>query len=201
MKNNINTLIFDCFGVICDPVLYGWYRDKRLKRGFIDENIKNVFEKFDLGELSENDILDYFLKYDGVNSTKEKLREEIDNYLSVDIKLVKIIKNLKARGYKTVLLSNANSSFFYRKVYPTYPEFKKPFDEIIISSEIGMVKPNKNIYEYTLKKIKSKPEESLFVDDSKINIDNAVALGIHGYLYTNCISFIKYIKEMGLPLV
>ena len=77
MKNEINTLIFDCFGVICDPVLNGWYRDNRIKNGFHDKNIKSVLEKFDLGKLSEDDILNYFLKYEGVKSTKDELRKEI----------------------------------------------------------------------------------------------------------------------------
>lgn len=194
MKHKINTLIFDCFGVICDPVLNGWYQDNRLKKGFPDENLKNVFEKFDLGELSEDDMLDYFLKYDGVNLTREQLREEIDNYFNIDIELVKIIKELKGRGYKTVLLSNANASFFERKVYPTYPEFKSLFDDIVISSEIGMIKPHKGIYEYTLKKINSKSEESLFIDDNKTNVESAVALGMKGFVYTDNLSFKEYIS-------
>ena len=185
-------------GVICDPVLNGWYRDNRIKNGFHDKNIKSVLEKFDLGKLSEDDILNYFLKYEGVKSTKDELRKEIDSYLSIDIELVEIIKKLKDRGYKTALLSNSNASFFNRKIYPAYPEFKNLFDEIIISSEISMVKPNKDIFEYTLKKINSEPEESLFIDDGKINIDIAVILGIHGFLYADVNSFADYIKSVGI---
>src|SRR3989344_1473710 len=103
MNPKINTFIFDCFGVICDPVLNGWYKDNRLKKGLVDENIKSVFEKFDLDELSESDIVDYFLKYDGVNLTKEEMREQIDAYLNIDSELVKVIQALKNAGFKTVL--------------------------------------------------------------------------------------------------
>lgn len=195
MAQKINTLIFDCFGVICDSVLLGWYRDNRSNKGFSDENLGTILEKFDLGKLSEDDILDYFLKYDGVNSTKEELRQQIDDYLKLDIELVKIIKKLKNKGYKIVLLSNANASFFERKVYPTYPEFKNLFNEIIISSEIGMIKPNRDIYEYTLKKIDSTHEESLLIDDSKINVDGAIALGMKGFVYTDRFAFNTYINS------
>ncbi|MBP6854888.1 MAG: HAD family phosphatase [Candidatus Pacebacteria bacterium] len=200
MEPKITTFIFDCFGVICEPVLNGWYRDNRLKKGLVDENLKSVFEKFDLGELSEDDIVDYFLKYDGVNLTKEEMREQIDAYLGIDGELVKVIKSLKSKGFKTALLSNANASFFERKIYPTYPEFKDLFDELIISSEIGMVKPYKDIYEYTLKKINSKPEESLFIDDSKTNVDTAIDLGIQGFVYTNKDFFTDYLKSIGINL-
>ena len=108
----INTIIFDCFGVILDPVLGGWYRDNMLKRGLVDENLPDTFRQFDTGELTEDDMLNYFRKYDGVTSTPEKLREEIDAYLKIDNSLVEVIKKLKQKGFKIVLLSNANNSFF-----------------------------------------------------------------------------------------
>lgn len=157
MDTKINTLIFDCFGVVCDPVLGGWYKDNILKRGLMDENLKNVFEEFDLGKISEDDIVSYFLKYEGINLTREKLREDIDSYLRLDEKLASMILKLKNKGFKIILLSNASASFFKRKVYTTYPQFKNLFDEIIISSEVGMTKPGKDIYLYTLKKVNSEP--------------------------------------------
>lgn len=200
MNTVINTFIFDCFGVLCEPVLNGWYKDNRLKQGFIDENLLHIFEQFDLGFLSEEDIVDYFSKYEGVDSTKEKIRKEIDEYLKIDATLVAVIRALKQKGFKTALLSNANASFFERKVYVDYPEFKNLFDDIVISSSVGMVKPNRDIYEYALQKIGSKPTESLFIDDSKVNVDAAIALNIQGFVYTDNASFVQYMKELGIDL-
>ena len=200
MNPKITTFIFDCFGVILDPVLNGWYKENRLKHGLIDNNIQNFLRGFDLGDINEEDVVDYFMKYEGVNSTKEELRKEIDSFLKLDTKLALIINKLKANGYKTVLLSNAGNSFFERKVYTTYPEFKDLFDDIIISSNIKMIKPNPDIYLYTLEKINSKPEESIFIDDSQINIDGARDVGINGYLYTDSNLFAEYIKSIGINL-
>jgi putative hydrolase of the HAD superfamily len=200
MHPKINTIIFDCFGVICDPVINGWYKEHRLKKGFVDDNFKKMLIQSDLGKLSENDIFEYIMKYEDINFSKEELRNEIDSYLTLDTKLADIIKKLKSKGYKTVLLSNSNSTFFERKVYSTYPEFKNLFDEIIISASIGMVKPNKEIYMHTLDKINSKPEESLFIDDSKENVDGAIDVGINGYLYTDSDSFVEYIENIGIDL-
>ena len=121
MERKINTFIFDCFGVVCDSVLSNWYKDKIVKRGLKDENLKNVFEQFDLGKLTEEDIITYFLKYEGINSTREELREEIDSYLKLDELLADAIMKLKEKGFKTLLLSNANAAFFHRKIYTTYP--------------------------------------------------------------------------------
>ena len=115
MEPKINTFVFDCFGVICDPVLNGWYKENRLKHGLIDENLQSVFKNFDLGKFSEDDIVEYFSKYEGVNSTKEELRKEIDSFVKLDNNLASIILKLKNKGFKTALLSNANASFLKGK--------------------------------------------------------------------------------------
>lgn len=200
METKINTFIFDCFGVILDPLVNGWYKENRLKYGLVDNNLQSFLMEVDLGNASEDDIIEYFMKYDGINSTKEELRKDIDSYLKLDTKLADIIKKLKEKGFKTILLSNANASVFERKIYTTYPEFKNLFDDIIISSNIKMIKPNSDIYLHTLNKIGSKPEESLFIDDSKKNVDGAINVGINGYLYTDSNLFAEYIKSLGIDL-
>lgn len=200
MTHKITTIIFDCFGVVCDPVLSNWYKTYSAKAGFVDPNLRAVLTQFDLGILSEDDIVEYFLNNYGIGSTKEKLRDEIDTYIKLDIGLMNGIQKLKHAGFKTTLLSNANHSFFERKIYPTHPEFKELFDDIVISSEVGMVKPNADIYLLSLERIHSRPEESLFVDDRKENVDAAVKLGIRGFLYTNHISFIQHLETLGIHL-
>lgn len=200
MNKKIDTILFDCFGVVCSEVLNGWYKEHRLKNGLVDENLPSILRKCDLGLMSEDDIVDYFLSYSGVDSTKEKMRQEIDSCLKLDIQLVAIIKKLREKGFKIGLLSNANAAFFERKVYPTYPEFKSLFDEIVISSSVNMVKPDKEIYFYTLDKLGSKPEQSIFVDDSKTNVDAANSFGITGFLYTTPDSFLGYLTNIGIEI-
>jgi epoxide hydrolase-like predicted phosphatase len=200
MNTPLTTFIFDCFGVLCEPVLYGWYNEHRVARGFVDKNLEHVFEKLDLGVWSEDDLLDYFLTYEGIHVTKEELRAQIDSYLKLDRVLIDIIKKLKTKGFKIALLSNANNSFFEKKVYPIYPEFKNLFDEMIVSSVVGMAKPNPDIYIHTLEKIQSKPEESVFIDDNKINVEAATRLGINGFVYTNPPSFIEHLTKLGIDL-
>lgn len=198
MNSNITTFIFDCFGVVCTPVLNGWYKFNSVKHGFVDENLKELFRQFDLGILSEDDIVSRFLNYKGISSTREHLRDEIDGYLKLDQNLVQVIKILKLKNFKTALLSNGNTSFFERKIYTSYPEFKTIFDEIVISSEVKMVKPDPAIYALTLQKLGSKAEETIFIDDVQENLDTAVRLGMKGFLYTDFKSFAKYLRALEL---
>jgi HAD superfamily hydrolase (TIGR01509 family) len=200
MKKKINTFIFDCFGVICSTPLFSWYKEYMTDRGFTDEKLLDIFRDYDLNRISEEDVAEYFSKYEGITSSKEEIQDQVDGYLKINTKVIDTIKQLKNSNYKIALLSNGNASFFERKIYTDYPNFKNFFDEIIISSEIGIVKPDKEIYLQALKKINSKPEESLFIDDSQTNVDGALNVGMEGFLYTDSNSFIKYIKSLGINL-
>lgn len=194
----ITTVIFDCFGVVCLPVLNGWYKQHSERTGFVDENLPTLFRKFDLGIISEDDVLKYFSEFDGATKDLQKLREDIDSYLGLDTGVVETIKELRRNGLKTALLSNGNSGFFERKIYTTYPEFKELFDTIIISSNVQMIKPGPEVYLHTLEEVGSRPEETIFIDDSQPNVDAAIELGMQGHFYTNNQLLRAYFKERGL---
>jgi putative hydrolase of the HAD superfamily len=94
------------------------------------------------------------------------------------------LKLLKSSGkYRLFLLSNTNelhiSWIQSRWGINLYEEFKNQFEQFYLSHEIKMRKPNKEIYEFVLEENDLKPEETLFVDDTKSNIDTASELGIH----------------------
>lgn len=196
--NTPTTFIFDCFGVIGEPVLSHWYRDNSAKFGFTDERLQDVYNQSDLGLLSEADVVERFSKYAGVTSTKEQIRAEIDGYLKMDEEMLALIRGLREHGFKTALLSNADHAFFERKVYEAYPAFKDAFDEIVISSAVGMVKPDKDIYQHTLDKLGSSASESLFIDDNPTNVEAAMSLGMQGYVFTDKAAFAEYLRELGV---
>lgn len=200
MKSPITTFIFYCFGVVCFPPLSSWYKENRLKHGFVDENLHQTFKQFDLGSLTEDDMVNYFAEYPGVHTPKEQIRKEIDGYFGLDAPVVVLVRKLKDLGFKIALLSNANHAFFERKVYTEFPEFRGLFDTIVISSMVGMVKPDPDIYYHTLKQIGAKPNEAIFIDDVQKNVDAAVALGMHGYLFTNGEAFADYLTTLGIPI-
>jgi putative hydrolase of the HAD superfamily len=59
------------------------------------------------------------------------------------------------------------------------------FDEVIISGEVGMRKPDAEIYHHTLELLKVKPNESVFVDDLAHNIKGAAELGMIAVLHVD----------------
>ncbi|MBO5363850.1 MAG: HAD family phosphatase [Clostridia bacterium] len=96
----------------------------------------------------------------------------------------KLVFDLKKAGKKLYLLSNISIGFAesYREV-PWLEKLLGCFDGVVFSGMIAMVKPNREIFTYLLDTYSLKPEECLFVDDRKENLQGAETAGIRGYLF------------------
>ncbi len=58
------------------------------------------------------------------------------------------------------------------------------FDEMIISAEVGLLKPDARIYQLALQRLGARPEESVFLDDVLANVEGAQAVGMAGLHFT-----------------
>lgn len=92
-----------------------------------------------------------------------------------------VARKLKQRGVVVAVLSNTIEP--HARVLREFGLYDH-FDKVFLSHEIGMVKPTMEIYRYVLKELGMKPDETIFVDDLKENIQAAEALGMHGIVYT-----------------
>jgi glucose-1-phosphatase len=106
--------------------------------------------------------------------------------LDVPADRVKLLQNLKSRGQKIYLLSNTNSIHIDKawrkwKEAEVQVEPKVLFDNIYLSHEIGMRKPNKEIFEFVCTENALDPKRTLFIDDSIQHIEGASRIGIHAY--------------------
>lgn len=108
-----------------------------------------------------------------------------DKYVFFDDAL-KIIPKLKSK-YKLAVVSDAWPSL--KEVYESKGLYNY-FDAFIISSVIGVVKPNEKMYLKALDELKLLPEETIFIDDNFINCKGAMKLGINGVFL--CRSKLKY---------
>lgn len=95
------------------------------------------------------------------------------------VKHIKLAKKLKAEGHNVYILSNWDpESFIYLK-----EKYHKFFDEqvdgIVISGDVGCIKPDRKIYEILLNKFRLNPHDCIFVDDRLENVIAAQECGIH----------------------
>ena len=89
----------------------------------------------------------------------------------LDGALLAYIRELQ-KEYKTALLSNAFDDL--REMINGIWKIQDFFDEIVISSEAGLMKPDRRIYSLVLERLAIKPEHAFFIDDFQNNIDGAL---------------------------
>ena len=85
-------------------------------------------------------------------------------------------EKLKERGLLTAILSNMGDDVL-ASVEREFDWIHR-FDVLVWSYQVHMVKPDPAIYRYTLAKLGTRPEETLFIDDRAVNVEAALAVGM-----------------------
>lgn len=94
----------------------------------------------------------------------------------LDTDLLDTIRSLHRR-YKTGIISNATDDT--RPVIEGRWGMADAFDAIILSAEVGVMKPDARIFHIALQALGVQPSEAVFVDDFPQNIEGARAIGMH----------------------
>ena len=105
-------------------------------------------------------------------------------------------QKLKERGIRTAVLSNMGDSVHEN----IEREFKwlARFDVLVWSYELKMAKPDEAIFRYALDKLGTAPEQTLFLDDKRANVEAANALGLKGLVFSDVDQLREELVQRGL---
>lgn len=162
------------------------YRPHDEKAGAKDDE---VVVKLEQGKISPEEFLDEVLEVLIEGTTKQQVIDAW-NAMLLDFpqKHLKTIQQLK-QNYKVFLLSNSNQIHYdhYSKTfYQTYGiELEDLFDKTWFSFNIGVIKPETDIFRFILSDGKLNPEETLFIDDTLVHVQAARSIGIKAYHLTD----------------
>jgi FMN phosphatase YigB (HAD superfamily) len=179
----INTIIFD-FGDIFINLDKKATIDGLKKLGLEEWNadLDHLNIQFEKGNISRDEFLGGFQKQLPNASIDEIL--EAWNAILTDFPLYRLeFLQMLSKKYRLFLLSNTDSihinTFEQRVGTSFYSDFYQCFEKVYFSFEMGMRKPDSEIYLTLLNKHELQPKRTLFIDDKKENTDAAQALGIH----------------------
>jgi putative hydrolase of the HAD superfamily len=109
---------------------------------------------------------------------------------------VAIAHRLKASGYRVFgLTDNVHEIVAHLK---TRYRFWDLFEDVVVSAEIGLMKPNPAIFRHTLQTFNVAGAETVFLDDYQVNIDGARSVGIEAKLFTTPKRCEDDLRELGL---
>jgi epoxide hydrolase-like predicted phosphatase len=111
----------------------------------------------------------------------QAIRDEFFAGDVVDRELVDFLRSLRPH-YFVGLISNAWPDL---REYIARQKFADAFDHMVISGEVGVIKPDARIYQIALEQAGVRPNEAVFVDDFYENIEGCRAVGMHGIHFQN----------------
>ncbi|MFJ2032402.1 HAD family hydrolase [Streptosporangium sp. NPDC087985] len=142
------------------------------------ETGENAIHALERGEISglefERDLAARLVTTDGVSPVAEGLLSRMFAGFQRVEPMYDMLRQARAAGLRTCLLSNSWANEYPREGWDEF------FDEVVISGEIGMRKPEVRIFEHALGRVGLTGQECVFVDDIEANITAARALGIVG---------------------
>jgi putative hydrolase of the HAD superfamily len=129
----------------------------------------------------------------------EQLRHwEVAMWSNVNPAMVRWSRQLNDAGIKTALLSNMHADLVQH--VRTF-DWLQRFTVKIFSAEVGLVKPEAAIYEYTVRHLSIAAAKTLFVDDRELNIQAARALGIRVIQFRSVAQLRRDLRELGFPIL
>lgn len=137
------------------------------------------------GEISESEFWKQFLVETG---SKKKLpseslwQREYAKRFKKNLEVLKLVEKLKKSGLKLGILSNTIDP--HAQVNRREGVFAL-FDEVVLSHEVGLRKPDPEMFKLILERLKVKPEEAVFVDDLVENVEAAKKLGIDSIIFVD----------------
>jgi epoxide hydrolase-like predicted phosphatase len=179
-------LLLDFGGVLTTNV-FDSFRDFCVAEGLEPDAVKLLFRDqprarelvrgLETGDLSEDEFGERFGELLRIED-RIGLVDRMFGTLREDELMVGAVRRARAAGIRTGLVSNSMGAGRYDRA--TFPEL---FDGVVISGEVGMHKPQPEIFLLGAERAGVAPEQCVFVDDLRENCDGAQAVGMTTVLH------------------
>lgn len=183
-------ILFDCFGVIYVGVRsYALSVCPEENRQELDD----LFVQADYGFVSGVEFNARAATL--MNLTERQFIELCQGRYHKDPAVIDLIRRLKP-NYKVSLLTNANSTIIDQLF--SSDEQAELFDDVLVSSRVGMIKPQAEFFELAAGRLDCLPEECVMVDDLADNIAGAKATGMHGVVFSDAGQCQSDLERLGV---
>ena len=132
--------------------------------------------------------------------TEEKIKniiKERQNKSRLNTELISWFSILKEKGFKVGILSNYTTDLTEKlKKWDIYDLV----DTVVVSSEIGFQKPDKEAFTILFERLGVLPKETIFIDDANKSLEKAEEIGYHPILFKDNEHLKKDLQDFGIEL-
>lgn len=116
------------------------------------------------------------------------------SWLSIDHDTLDVLVDLHEGGTRMALLSNAGRDFGSYFRHGTLGDL---FEQVLVSGELGTIKPSAEIFEHVMRELGIAPAEMVFIDNKEVNVRGAEDLGIAGHVFTTGSDLRAYLEALA----
>ncbi len=192
-------LLVDFGGVLTSNV-FDSFRSFAESEGLAPDAVKRAFREdpealallraLERGQLSGEEFAPRFGARLGVTRT-DGLVERLFAGVSPDEQMLGAVRGFRAAGIRTGLISNSWGSALYDR-----EQLEGMFDAIVISGDVGMHKPEPQIFELGAERLGLAASDCVFVDDLRENCDGAEAVGMTAILHRGAESTLPQLERL-----
>jgi putative hydrolase of the HAD superfamily len=200
VETKINSIIFDWGGVLIDDPAPGMieycYRALGVSEEVYNEAVGKFVSDFRTGHIGETTFWQRVcgeLKIE-VPSHRSLWGEAFDAVYRPKPEMFSLIRGLINSGYSVALLSNTEMpcvDYFHKQGY----DF---FDVLIFSCLEGTKKPQREIYELALVRLKCQPQQAVFIDDRPNCVKGALAVGLNTIWFESSEQTKRELARLGI---
>lgn len=199
----VNTIIFDLGGVLLDLDMHQCFERvealgvdmNKLSKATTEDNLgvgasicegmsaSGILHLYQIGKISTEDFIRTIQEMSKEGTTYKQVLDAWNScLLTIPEYKLEFINELQDEGYHIFLLSNTNDAHWHYIMENCFPKpVENYFEKTFLSQEMGMAKPNTEIFKNVLNQIQVPASECLFIDDTRVNCEVAQTLGIHCY--------------------
>lgn len=201
---NIRTILFDFGGVILKlpdlrwaqrwQKLFGVKGNREAAEMLANPNESQLVKDVCLGKISEDEVWKAVSERWPVKpTTVRRIRKRLFSKRNLNTKVVDFMAQAHGK-YQTAILSNAGDRT--RQIIENHFNLSQYLDEIIISAEEGLIKPDPRIYHLTMDRLGADPGSTLFLDDSVENVLAAREFGMHAVQFIQTHQALETMREI-----
>ncbi len=210
--SDVEAVIFDYGGVLTTPVresIAAWLEADGIDPASFSRTLKawlsrdapagTPVHRLETGELSAADFGELLaaelVRHDGDAVIADGIVERLFAGMRAEPATYDLVADLRRLGLRTGLLSNSWGNRY------AHDRIAAAFDTVVISGEVGLRKPQPEIYLLALDGLGVRPERAVFVDDAEPNLVGAREVGLRTVLHTDPVRTRARLAELvpGLP--
>ncbi|MEJ6583054.1 MAG: HAD family phosphatase [Crocinitomicaceae bacterium] len=195
IREDVTAIIFD-FGGIFINLDYTATISAFQQLGIVNFDVlysqaqqSNLFDNYETGKISSQRFINGLLDFLPANTTPNQVVGAWNAMLlDIESEKVKLLLDLR-KTYPVYLLSNTNKihiDLAFRRWKKTIGQpIHDYFDKIYLSHEVGLRKPNKEIFDLVCTENDLNPSHTLFIDDTEQHINGAKSIGLQTHQHVS----------------